>query len=202
MDKLRAKASKDHFALKRTPQGFINVPLVKDKDEEGHEIIRELKPEEFEELDEKKQKKYMAASERISQRTLAGMREIRDMEKALKDKISRLEAEICRSAVEPCMKDLRDKYADNEVLMQWLDKMSDDVIENSGAFVTAARDENAEVDFTRYQANLFVSNDPAKGAPVVWETNPTYYNLSGRVEYERLSVYRLPENSARRISQS
>lgn len=189
MDKLKAKAAKEHFALKRTPQGFINVPLVKDRDEEGNEIIRELKPEEYEALDDKKQKRYQATSEKISQRTLLGMREIRDMEKALKEKLSKLEAEICRAAIEPCMKDLRDKYSDNEALLGWLAKMADDVTENFGAFVTAAREENAEVDFTRYQANLFVSNDPAKGAPVIWETNPTYYNLSGRVEYESHQGY-------------
>ncbi|MBQ7544696.1 MAG: AAA family ATPase [Synergistaceae bacterium] len=189
MDRLRAQAARQHFSLKRTPQGFINVPLIKDKDEDGKEIIRELKPEEYEALDEKKQKKYQAASERISQRTLAGMREIRDMEKALKEKLSKLEAEICRSAIEPCLRELREKYAGNAPLLDWFAAMTEDVIENSGAFVTASRDENAEVDFTRYQGNLFVSNDPAKGAPVIWETNPTYYNLSGRVEHESHQGY-------------
>lgn len=189
MDKLRAQAAKQHFSLKRTPQGFINVPLIKDKDEEGHDIVRELKPEEYEALDSKKQKKYQATSDKISQRTLAGMREIRDMEKALKETLSKLEAEICRSAIEPCLKELRDEYAGNDALLEWIAKMSEDVIENSGAFVTASRDENAEVDFTRYQGNLFVSNDPAKGAPVIWETNPTYYNLAGRVEYESHQGY-------------
>ena len=44
MDKLKAKAAKENFSLKRTPQGFINVPLIKDKDEEGKEFIREMKP--------------------------------------------------------------------------------------------------------------------------------------------------------------
>ena len=189
MDKLKANAARQHFSLKRTPQGFINVPLVKDKDEEGNEIIRELKPEEYEELDEKRQKKYQAANERISQKTLAGMREIRDMEKALKETLGKLEADICRAAIEPCIKDLREKYAGNSPLLAWFSAMVEDVIENSGAFVTASRDDNAEVDFTRYQANLFVSNDPAKGAPVVWETNPTYYNLSGRIEHESHQGY-------------
>ena len=34
-----------------------------------------------------------------------------------------------------------------------------------------------------------MSNDPSKGAPVIWETNPTYYNLSGRTEYESHQGY-------------
>ncbi|MBQ6773633.1 MAG: AAA family ATPase [Synergistaceae bacterium] len=189
MDKLKARAAKDKFSLKRTPQGFINLPLVEDKDEEGKKIIREMKPEEYEALDDKKQKKFQAVSERISQRTLAGMREIRDMEKALKETLSKLEAEICRTAITPSLNELREKYNDNEPLLNWFSKLADDVIENFGAFVTAAREDNAEVDFTRYQANLFVSNDPSKGAPVIWETNPTYYNLSGRVEYESHQGY-------------
>ena len=189
MDKLKAKAAKEKFSLKRTPQGFIYVPLIEDKDEDGKKIIREMKPEEYEALDDKKQKKFQTASEKISQRTLVGMREIRDMEKALKETLSKLEAEICRTAITPSLNELREKYSDNEPLLNWFAKLADDVIENFGAFVTAAREDNAEVDFTRYQANLFVSNDPSKGAPVIWETNPTYYNLSGRVEYESHQGY-------------
>ena len=187
MDKLKARAEREHFSLKRTPQGFVNIPLVKDKDEEGKDIVRELKPEEYEALDASKQNQ--AKSEKISQRTLTGMRQIRDMEKALKETLSKLDAEMCRSAISPIMEELRGDYAENEALQRWFDAMTDDIIENFGAFVTAARDENAEVDFTRYQANLFVSNDPSKGAPVIWETSPTYYNLSGRVEYESHQGY-------------
>ncbi|MBR1485826.1 MAG: AAA family ATPase, partial [Synergistaceae bacterium] len=189
MDKLKASAAKDKFSLKRTPQGFINIPLIKDKDEDGKPIIREMKPDEFDALDPKKQKKYMDKRDKISQRTMLGMREIRDMEKELRKKLNELEAEICRTAITPCFNDVKENFKGNEPLLKWFDKMADDVIENFGAFVTASREENAEIDFTRYQANVFVSNDPEKGAPVIWETNPTYYNLSGRVEYESHQGY-------------
>ena len=123
MDKLKAKAAKDKFSLKRTPQGFINVPLVKDKDEEGKPIMREIKPEEFDALEPKKQKRYMDKSDKISQRTMLGMREIRDMEKALREKLNKLEAEICRSAITPCMNDIKENFKDNEPLLKWFEKM-------------------------------------------------------------------------------
>ena len=106
------------------------------------------------------------------------------MEKDLKERIGELEAEICRAAIAPCLADIREAHPDNEPLSRWFDRMAEDVIENFSAFVTSVRDESAEVDFTRYQGSLFVSNDPKDGAPVVWETNPTYYNLAGKVEYE------------------
>ena len=174
MDKLKAQAAKQHFSLKRTPQGFMNVPLIKDKDEEGKEIEREIKPEEYEALDAEKQKRYQALNEKISQRTLSGMRKIRDMEKDLRDTLSKLDAEICRTAITPCFNDISENYKGNEKLLDWFTKMSDDVIENFGAFITAAREENSEVDFTRYKANIFVSNDPSKGAPVEYESHQGY----------------------------
>ena len=37
---------------------------------------------------------------------------------------------------------------------------------------------------SKFQVNLLVDNMNTQGAPVVVETNPTYYNLIGRVEYE------------------
>ena len=189
MDKLKARAEREHFSFKRTPQGFVSIPLINDKDENGNDIVREMKPEEYEALEDKKQKKFQKASEKISQRTLSGMREIRNLEKKLKEEIAKLDAEICRGAISPIIDEIKVKYSDNQDLTAWFDAMADDVIENFAAFITASRDENSDVDFTRYQANLFVSNDPSKGAPVIWETNPTYYNLSGKVEYESHQGY-------------
>ena len=36
----------------------------------------------------------------------------------------------------------------------------------------------------KYTVNLLIDNKETKGAPVVMEPNPTYYNLIGRVEHE------------------
>jgi lon-related putative ATP-dependent protease len=42
----------------------------------------------------------------------------------------------------------------------------------------------SEPSFIRYSVNVFVNNRDLKGAPVVVESNPTYYNLFGRVEHK------------------
>ena len=42
----------------------------------------------------------------------------------------------------------------------------------------------SEPSFERYKVNLMVNNAQTQGAPVVFETNPTYYNLFGRIEYK------------------
>jgi lon-related putative ATP-dependent protease len=219
MDELKAWSAEKGFSLKRTPQGFVNIPLIETKDEEGKTVVREIQQEEFEALNDEEQKSYQVNSEEVSQKTLLALRRIRDMEKELKEEISKLEAEICRAAIAPYLADIREKYADmekldgdskkekrgarkntrrrspanaspNEELSKWFDRLTEDIIENFGAFVTSVRDESAEVDFSRYTANLFVGNEqPNEGAPVVWETNPTYYNLAGKVEYESRQGY-------------
>lgn len=188
MDRLKEEASKNGFSLKRNAQGFVNIPLVADKNEAGEEIVRELEPEEYDDLPSAKRKEFQELSDKVSQSTLEVLRVIRDKEKELKEKISKLESDICRAAIEPPMFELREQH-DSKMLLKWFDRMMEDVIDNFGIFVAAARDENTEIDFSRYSANLFISNEPKKGAPVVWETNPTYYNLAGKVEYESRQGY-------------
>ncbi|HPZ65601.1 MAG TPA: ATP-binding protein, partial [Bacillota bacterium] len=44
--------------------------------------------------------------------------------------------------------------------------------------------QNVEQAEIRYKVNLVVDNRETCGSPVIYETNPSYYNLIGRVEYE------------------
>jgi lon-related putative ATP-dependent protease len=206
MEELRKWAEGKHFAIKRTPQGFVNLPMIyglpKEADESETEktepsqpkeknpakpaepVLREMQQDEFENLSEDEQEKLQKASEEISQKTLETLRLIREREKDLKEKIKELEGQICQSAIEPILSELRAKYAPNPKFESWLDDFTEDVVLNFNSFLAVARDDSAEVDFTRYEVNAFVSNNPKGGAPVIRETNPIYYNLVGKVEYE------------------
>ena len=195
MESLREYALEQNFSIKRTPQGFINLPLItetpKDPEtgEEQKKVTREMQPEEFEKLSDDEQNAIQKKSEEIAQKTLETLRMMREREKELKEKIKELEGEICRNATQPILSELKEKFPENEKLTNWIDKLSEDIIENFGMFVAATRDENAEVDFSRFTVNVFVSNDPEAGAPVIRETNPTYYNLMGKTEYESRQGY-------------
>jgi len=199
MEELRKWAESKNFLIKRTPQGFVNLPMImapplKETPEEGAEapaeerseepVLREMQQEEFEALSQEQQDELQKGSEEVSQKTLETLRTIREREKDLKEKIKELESEICRTAIAPILADLRAKYAAKGKLAEWLDDLTEDVIANFNLFLAAARDEAAEVDFSRYEVNSFVSNDPTNGAPVIREMNPNYYNLVGKVEYE------------------
>ncbi|MFP4482962.1 MAG: Lon protease family protein [Thermovirgaceae bacterium] len=208
MEELRSWASGKGFAIKRTPQGFVNIPLVDEeegqnkeradgetenngtpmddqKQESGQPKKKEMQQEDFEALSDEEKKSLQETSEEVSQKTLEVLRNIRDKEKKLKEKIRELEGEICRTAIQPYLQETKDRFGAEGELGEWIDALTEDIIENFNLFVAAARDESgAEVDFSRYSVNVFVSNDPESGAPVIWETNPTYYNLCGKIEYE------------------
>ncbi|MDR3279169.1 MAG: AAA family ATPase [Synergistaceae bacterium] len=204
MESLRTYALEQNFSIKRTPQGFVNLPLVKEKppkpeetdeapqeteDAEAEFITREMQPDEFEKLSEEEQGEIQKKSDDIAQHTLETLRTMREREKELKEKIKELDSEICRTAIQPILSELREKFPQEEKLADWMNKLADDIIENYGMFVTATRDENSEVDFSRFTVNVFVSNDPEQGAPLIRETNPTYYNLVGKIEYESRQGY-------------
>jgi lon-related putative ATP-dependent protease len=201
MESLRAYAAEKNFSIKRTPQGFVNLPLVKEAsakpestEEDGPEqepelITREMQPEEFEKLSEDEQSEIQKKSDDIAAHTLETLRTMREREKELKEKIKELDGEICRAAIQPILTELREKFPGGGKLAGWMDKLAEDVIDNYGMFVAAARDENADIDFGRFTVNVFVSNDPEQGAPVIRETNPTYYNLVGKIEYESRQGY-------------
>lgn len=189
MEDVKGWATEKGFVLKRTPQGFVNIPLTEEQGENGEKIKREVQQEEFEAFSEEEQKAWQKKSEEVSQKTLDTLRKIRDLEKRLKERIMKLEAEICRNAITPYLQDVKEKFGTTDVLCSWIDALTEDIIENFSIFVAAVKDENAEIDFTRYMVNVFVCNDPEHGSPVIWETNPTYYNLSGKVEYESRQGY-------------
>lgn len=187
MSRISDEAEEQGFAVKRTPQGFINIPLKKGTDEEGEPV--ELPGEEFEKLPKKEKKRLKAISDKITSRTLEVLRQIREQERSLKVAITELETELCRHAIEPCFEELVGRFGPEPKLINWLESMQKNIIANFGFFLAAARDEAPEVDFSPFKVNVLVSHSPEQGAPVVWETNPTYYNLGGKLEYESRQGY-------------
>jgi gas vesicle protein len=101
MESARTWAQEKGFSIKRTPQGFVNIPLSRSSDEEGKPVVKEMQQDEFEALSEPDQKELQGKSEEVSQKTLEILRKIRDHEKSLKEKTKNLEAEICRNATRP-----------------------------------------------------------------------------------------------------
>jgi predicted ATP-dependent protease len=89
---------------------------------------------------------------------------------------------------------LRARYAQVEPVIEHLDQIQADLVVHLDEFRASEPESrpagqpgvSGERVFDCYRANVLVGNDPKAGAPVVFESNPTFYNLVGKIDYHAL----------------
>lgn len=63
-----------------------------------------------------------------------------------------------------------------------MDQILNDMTDNLGVLMGESEEEIQQL-YNRYRINLFVDHHAEQGAPVLFELNPTYSNLFGKIEY-------------------
>lgn len=188
---LQEKAKQDNFALLRTPAGLVFAPF---KDGEV------MPPEEFNELpDEIRQE--MEKRVHVLQKELQNLlQQIPIWQRELRGSIRELNHEITAVAVNSLLGELKKEYADFPQVIDYLEAVQKDVAENASRFLESdespetgmgqptmvsllSRERAGESLKRRYKVNLLVDNSTSTGAPVICEDNPTFQNLTGRIEH-------------------
>jgi lon-related putative ATP-dependent protease len=118
-------------------------------------------------------------------------KEMHKLERRLRRQLLALDRELAEPLVEDAVADVLGE-TESEELRAWLDQVTDDILEHLAAFRRAEDGDGeapdpapSEVLRRRYCVNVIVDNSLVKGAPVIWETNPSYRNLFGTVEKSR-----------------
>jgi lon-related putative ATP-dependent protease len=179
-EQLTRFAAERSIALKTTLVGVASVPLI-----DGKPITRER----FEELPEAKRAEITRANAEVEERAAGYLRQVHQLEKEATRRVRELEREVALFATEPLFRDLEDRYRDQPEVLAYLAEVKTDLLANVSDF---REGEEAPLpfaagarppDFIRYRVNVLVDNGATEGAPIVVESNPTYYNLVGRAEY-------------------
>ena len=185
MQDFEESARERGFMLQNTSQGLVPVPI----DENGEPISRE----DFQDMDEEKRKRIRSESQEIQNEISQVMREIRSIKEKAQEELEALEKKIGISVVQPIICHLQDKYEECEEVVNYLEEVQEDIVDNldhfrnddenqqQNPFLAMQQDDDGSF-FTRYQINIFVNNSKTEGAPVIYEKNPTYYNLFGKIE--------------------
>jgi lon-related putative ATP-dependent protease len=182
--KLEEEAQSKGFSIRKTVSGLMIVPVKK-----GGEPLTE---EEYEALDDKTKGKIDEIGKGLQEKLNDVVREVREGEKGVKNALSKLEREAALAAVGHFMDELKAKYKEHEKITAYLAAVTEDILEHLDDFkvqeeqtppLPFMRMQRTEPTFTRYVVNVLVNNRDTKGAPFVFESNPTYYNLFGRLEY-------------------
>jgi lon-related putative ATP-dependent protease len=150
---------------------------------------RPLEPQEFEKLsdDEKQRIERLIADLQLKLRAI-----IRDMPLVQREHHQRIKAlnqEITQHTVEQLIAWMENRYRDYADIMDYLDAVKLNAIKDVDAFLPTENTRDTDniasrvAQFHAYSINVIVDNTDTEGAPIVFEDNPTYQNLIGRIEY-------------------
>jgi lon-related putative ATP-dependent protease len=192
LEELREKAEARNMAMLRTPAGLVFAPT-----REG-EVIS---PEEFQELSEEEKEKLKAETPELQDELQKILQQVPGWQREVRERIDSLNREIANFAVGTLIDELREKYTDLPEVVEHLNDVQDDIVRNVRRIAAVQEDDGDQMisnpqllmaiqgssldapALRRYRVNLLVDHAKTEGAPVVYEVNPTYQNLVGRIEH-------------------
>lgn len=187
LDKLSEDAEKQGFKVKATASGIYFLPII-----DGKPITEQ----EYGGLDDDVKAEIDEKSNVMQEETVEIIRKIKHIEKEAETKINDWENRIALFAVGVHINDLKEKYKEYEKAVKYLDAVQTDILDNLDDFKKSEDDcedseeippwlkKSNEPDTDKYKVNVVVDNSELKGAPVIVDYNPTFYNILGRIEYE------------------
>ena len=184
---LQQRAEQMGFALQMTSQGVVSAPLI-----EGQPATDEV----FAALPAEQQERIQTlAREQLEPIVQDWLLEMRGLEREARDGLERLDEQVAAFAIQHLFEPLRARHTEQPEAVTFLDAVRADIekerdrlrITQQAPQVLAMGGPSPEAQrqllLRRYEVNALICNDAGGGAPVITETNPTYVNLLGRIEY-------------------
>ncbi len=188
---VQQQAEERGLTLLQTPSGLAMAPV-----RDG----QVLSSEDAQKLPQEEQQRMEADVEQLQDALQKALQQLPRWQRETRDKVKALDGEITNAAIGGHIDELRQKYAGQAAVEDYLSAVRQDVTDNVQGFLpqeeqaepTAVMSEAgddaapflAELPLSRrYQVNVLVDHSSSQGAPVIYEDNPTYQNLVGRVEH-------------------
>lgn len=183
LEEIAAKAESSNIAMVRTPTGW-NIGPKKDG--------KALTPEEFNQLPEEEQQAIGVIVEEIQDELKHMLQQIPAWQKETREHIKQLNRDVSEMTVTRYAEDLEARYTSLSDVIDYIERVKEDIIENVGLFRKHAEEKGElshtstklPLEFIAYQVNVLVDNSATQGAPVIFEDNPSYQNLIGRIEHQ------------------
>jgi lon-related putative ATP-dependent protease len=184
LEKIEEDAKARGIALMRTPVGFAFAPVA------GGKVIS---PEVFRRLSKDDRERIETDIDNLQKRLHQVLQDAPRWMKELRDNVRELSDQTAMFAVGHLVEELRHNYADLPEVLKFLDEVQQDVVRNVETIATAqekpgpdgisAEFEDGHPVFRRYRVNLLVDNGRLDHAPVVYEDDPSFDRLRGRIEH-------------------
>jgi lon-related putative ATP-dependent protease len=184
LEELNEKALAAGFMLQSSPVGVLTVPMRDGKP---------LSEEDFLALSKEKRDEISKKQEEIQNELNASLRQVKALDKNAHNALKKLDDNVAEYAISHLFQEVKDKYKQEEEVIQYLEQVQGDLISNQSQFRSETEEKQAipspfspspDSIVKKYQVNVLVDHSGSKGAPVILERNPTYTNLFGRIEHE------------------
>ncbi len=160
------------FSVQINATGVVSLPVMNGKP---------ITPEMYDLLPEEKRREIDENSMKVKHLIEGALHRSNMLDREMNDRLKKLSKDVALFSVGRLFDDLKAKYREFDQVVEYLESVKEDILENLDDLRSS--DERIPYYRMRYSVNLLVDNSHLKGAPVVYEPNPTYSNLFGKVEY-------------------
>lgn len=184
LNKLNEEAEKYGFQVKSAQNGIYMMPVIDGKT---------IEEEEFDKLDEEIKHQFEEKSVIVQDKIMQAIGKIKEIERASDKKLEEWQSNIALLTVNSHINYIKSKYKRNKKVNNFLNDVKQDILKNITAFTSTTEDSKQQQNGPRqeppkpwlnYRVNLFVDNSSLEGAPVIMDSNYSYHNIFGKLEYE------------------
>ena len=173
-----------NVALIGNQDGVVVVPA-----KDGEPITKEV----YNDLPEENRNTIDEAVRDASKTLFQTQRRMHELQREASDLADDLHRQVTRSVVEHRFSILKEFYTESPRVLAHLDEMAEDIVQNWEKFTSADDKDGQSVPqlmggpppedfFVRYRVNPIVTRHRRSGAPVIIESNPSHWALTGRIE--------------------
>ncbi|MCK4842173.1 MAG: AAA family ATPase [Methylococcales bacterium] len=116
--------------------------------------------------------------------------ELPQWRRTMVDETKQLDIDTIGLAIDPLFDELNKQYQNTDDIISYLAELKKDVVITITDFLMPTRVQDIKDNTTKrlilteqYMPNILVDDKSDNGAPVIYESHPTYQNLFGRIEY-------------------
>ncbi|MFI3218592.1 MAG: ATP-binding protein, partial [Methylococcales bacterium] len=170
----------------------LNIALFRDNDSitfapiRGHKTLNE---EQFTQLPQSERELFHQQVEQLEEYLSDVLLELPQWRRTLVEKTKQLNNDTIHTAIEPLFAELNHVYQNIDDVISYLAEVRKNLDNTIADYLSSTRIEPRDTSNKRallteqYMPNILVDNKQENGAPIVFESHPTYQNLFGRIEY-------------------
>lgn len=183
LKQLETVAKEKDFTVQHMTSGLVLVPL-----KEGEPMSQEA----YAALSGRDKDRLEQNGHQLQEQLDEVLRQIRKIEEAEREAVLDMGKEMLNYTIGHLLEQLTHKYHAYERILKFFEQCKKDIVDQIEELsshkeqrfnLAALSGQQQGPSFDRYRVNLLIDNSTLNGAPVIYEANPSYFNIFGRIEH-------------------